>query len=243
MVTNTNTMAFRTGLPASTYTPPAQGPRSRGGARGKYQSPPPGLNSKDRYDNIRIIEQQSGKFVNFKVSPEISESKNALYLEVGDIRSSASIMVFLGSPSRNYSVNAKLVSRTADEAAENFAYMNLLKSWAMPHKGLAQSAAAPVGNRAIGAGDEPPVLHIYGYGEVFRAVQVVMKNINIEYPTDVDYISGNANVKLNANSTLRTDFSMPIIMTIGMTFQEIRSSDEMQEFKIDDYKAGTLEYW
>lgn len=179
--------------------------------------------------NIRIYEQSTGAYVNFKVAPEISESKSVNYIEVSEIRKAGSIMVFIGSPSRNFTINAKLVSRTQEEAAENFKKLNLMKSWAMPDNDYESEG---IGGDRIDS-MAPTVLYIYGYGRNFKGVQVVMKSINHEYPTDVDYIPIAQGSKTK----------MPIIMPVSMTFQEIRSGEELQHFDINAYKLGQLEHW
>lgn len=179
--------------------------------------------------NIRIYEQSTGAYVNFKVAPEISESKSVNYIEVSEIRKAGSIMIFIGSPGRNFTINAKLVSRTQEEAAENFKKLNLMKSWGMPD--------VDYESNGIGGGRidtmAPSILYIYGYGQNFKGIQVVMKSINHEYPTDVDYIPIAQGSKTK----------MPIIMPVSMTFQEIRSGEELQQFDINAYKLGQLEYW
>ena len=179
--------------------------------------------------NIRIYEQSTGAYVNFKVAPEISESKTVNYIEVSEIRKAGSIMIFIGSPGRNFSINAKLVSRTQEEAAENFKKLNLMKSWGMPDNDYESRG---IGGQRIDT-MAPTILYIYGYGQNFKGVQVVMKSINHEYPTDVDYIPIAQGSKTK----------MPIIMPVSMTFQEIRSGEELQQFDINAYKLGQLEYW
>lgn len=180
----------------------------------------------DTISNIRIYEQTTGSYVNFAVTPEVSETKGTLYTEVSEIRKAASILVYIGSPSRTFSINASLVSRTEEEAAENFIKLSLLKSWAMP-----DANNAGVGAGALNVGS-PSVLYLYGYGKVFKRIQMIMKNITVSYPHDTDYIStGDGKTK------------MPIILSVNLSFQEIRSGDELDKFDIEKYKVGLLEDW
>ena len=170
----------------------------------------------------------NGPSVTFAVTPEISEQGSTSYVEVSEIRQAASILVYLGSPSRTFSINAKLVSRSQEEAKKNFGYLHLMKSWRMPVKGSVYHGARGGHLDA----DAPPVLYIYGYGENFKGIQVVMKSINIDWTPDVDYIS-----------TGDGDTKMPIILSVSMSFQEIRSGLELELFTLEDYKAGQLETW
>lgn len=177
---------------------------------------------------VRIYEQTTGSYVNFNVSPEISESKSVNYIEVSELRKAASLMIFLGSPSRNFTINAKLVSRTSEEAERNYRDLQLMKSWAMPD---ADSKSVGVGGGSIDQ-QAPSILYLYGYGNIFKGIQIVMKSINVDYPTDCDYIP------LSGGRT-----KMPIIMNVNMSFQEIRSSEELQQFNMSQYKLGRLAYW
>jgi hypothetical protein len=67
--------------------------------------------------------------VRFTVTPEMSESKSVSYVDVSDVRLPASILIYMGSPSRNYNINAKFLSRSVDEADQTYAYLNLLRGW------------------------------------------------------------------------------------------------------------------
>lgn len=180
------------------------------------------------FSAVRIHEQGTGRYVNFNVTPDVSESKNTNYVEISELRKAASMMIFIGSPSRSFNINAKLVSRTKQEASENFARLQLLKSWAMPDN---TSKSVGITGGAIDQ-SAPPVLYIYGYGKNFKAIQVVMKSINISFDSGVDYISTND-----------TKTKMPIILPVSMSFQEIRSAVDLNNFDIEAYRKGTLDYW
>lgn len=184
------------------------------------------------FSTVRIFEQSTGAYVNFSVSPEISESKSVNYIEISEIRQAASILVFIASPGRNFTVNAKLVSRSEAEAAQNFSRLNLMKSWSMPDKQGGSRVSGSPSSRSIDT-SAPTILYIYGYGQLLKGIQVVMKSINIEYPTDVDYVPVAGDPKTK----------MPIIMPVSMTFQEIRSAEELQQFDLNAYKLGQLEHW
>jgi hypothetical protein len=65
----------------------------------------------------------------FFVTPDISESRSVNYAEISDVRLPASILIWMGSPSRNFSLNAKFIARSKAEADVAFRNVNLLKSW------------------------------------------------------------------------------------------------------------------
>lgn len=159
----------------------------------------------------------------FEVQPELSESKSTNYVEIGEIRSSASLLIFMGSPSRNFSLNAKLVSRTEEEATQNFEYLHRLKGWSMPD---------PKYQTKISGHGVPRTLLLYAYGKNIKGIPTVIKTLNIDYPVDCDYII-----------TQDKDARMPIILNISIQLQETRTPDELTAFNIEQYKTGQLPWW
>lgn len=179
-------------------------------------------------DYIKILEQGSDKkYVIFSVTPNVSESKNTNYIEISDIRQAASILVFISSPGRSFTITAKLVSRSEQEATKNFKYLHLIKSWGMPSKGSAVDTGGSVIDSEV-----PKILYLYGYGKQYKGIPMVMKSLSHDFPDDTDYIS-----------TASKDAKMPIILTLNMTFQEIRSAEDLRKFNIEKYKTGQLPTW
>ena len=70
--------------------------------------------------------------VSFDVTPDINESGTASYFEASEIRAPCSILIYMGSPSRTFQINAKLISRTTAEAYATEQKVNILRSWRMP---------------------------------------------------------------------------------------------------------------
>lgn len=117
-------------------------------------------------------------WVEFEVTPDITESATATYYEEASIRGPASIMMYTGSPSRSFSISAKLVARNVTEAKKVSEQIHRLKSWRMPESyegGFAQKA--------------PAVLLLQGYGKMFKDIPVVMTDLSIEFTSEFDYIS------------------------------------------------------
>ncbi len=174
---------------------------------------------------IKLYEENdTGSEVIFKVQPEISESGSVNYIEISEIRQAASILIYIGSPGRQFNINAKLVSRTEAEADKNYTILHRLKSWRTPNKG---------GTGSNGDSDTPPVLRMMGYGMNFKHIRLVMKSITADFPTDCDYITAPS-----------YGAPMPIIMPIALSFQEVRSADElMDQFDFKSFRAGILGAW
>lgn len=176
---------------------------------------------------ITLREKGDSDRVTFKVRPELSISSSANYVDVSEIRQAASIMIYMGSPSRSLSVNAKLVSRTVREADMNFEILHKLRSWRMPRKDSTGGDTTP---------DSPPGLQLCGYGleDVgnFRAIDCVMVGLNEDFPVDVDYI------------TCSNKAEMPIIMTVSISLKEIHDPASLDKvFNFAQYKSGMLKNW
>lgn len=237
----------------------------------------------------------------FNVTPELNKQRSVSYAEIGDLRLPASILIYMGSPSRRFSLNAKLLARTQADADLAFQYSNLLEAWCVtdtkPYIGSAkgggiitnynsiaatqaklqdnnqqsaQQAAAdqqtrngqtavvpsttnpntppitsPQKSTDISTGDNlfyqtPQVLFLTGYGSQFRNIPVVIRDLSITFPSDVDYIKNSAGAWV------------PIIQDIGIGLQEARNvysrggtgfTGAIDTFDINAFKSGTLNYW
>lgn len=160
--------------------------------------------------------------VEFDLSPEISESKQVIYAEIGDIRQAASILIYGGSPSRKWSFNAKFLSRTAKEANATWLAVQLLRSWANPDTNY---------QYGIDSGT-PHVLRLYGYGRTWQGIPVVLSSVNIDYPTDMDYIP--------------TEYgtNVPVIQSVSFQLTEARTPDDLLvKFDLAKFKLGVLPEW
>lgn len=185
------------------------------------------LNETGSNNSLRIFQEE----VIFDVSPTISESRSADYSDRG-LPGPSGIVVFRVLGNRRYSVSARLVSRNWTEANKNFLNVSRLKSWMIPESSDKKGTFA-----------RPPILRLNGYRSQFSNIPVVLTNLTINYPEDVDYLEG--------------EFAMvPIIQTIDFELLEshkinlIRlSSSEVSEddgesedgeFDLDLFKQGIL---
>lgn len=160
----------------------------------------------------------------FEATPDMSESGRTQLIDIGDIRAAASIVIYMGSPSRAFNLNAKFISRTKNEAAKNNNYINILKAWRMP-----------VIKRGEKWGAEPETLRLFAYGNIIRGIPVMVESLTVEYSSESDYIeTTDAN-----NKTIW----VPIIQNVTIGLKEVRSMDDLGSFDYKDYKTGNLDQW
>lgn len=169
--------------------------------------------------------------VEFNLSPEISESKQVIYAEIGDIRQAASILVYSGSPSRKWSVNAKFLSRTSAEADATWRSIQLIKSWTNPDSNYKYGIDSAT----------PHILKLYGYGRTWQGIPVVLTGLNIDYPTDIDYIPAAAAV---GGQTYEYGTLVPVIQSVSFQLTEARTPDDLLvRFNLEKFKLGVLDEW
>lgn len=195
------------------------------------------------------LRSSDGDSVIFYVTPELTESRSVSYNEISDIRQAGSIVIYMGTASRTYSINAKMVARTGDEADLTYKNTHILKSWCMPKAGapewwdnggsgntLSNDGVTAAIDSSIALGSNNPViLKLYGYGKrQLRGVTVVMESLSIEYPADMTYIKCNS-----------TEAYIPIVQTFNIGLKEVHNTEEIDpdNFSLSEYKAGTLENW
>lgn len=154
----------------------------------------------------------------FYASPEVEESGQTIYISMDDIRSPASLMIWMGSPSRTFSINAKLISRTVAEAADSVRQKNLLQAWRMPLGG------------GIGQSSVPSIISLNGYGGQFQNIPTVVQSVSFSFPTDVDYITVGK-------------FDVPIVWPVSVVLREFHTKNDMEGFDYNAYKSGTLDKW
>ena len=172
-------------------------------------------------------------YVEFDLTPDISESSSAQYADIGDIRGPASILWYQGSPSRIFNISAKFVSRTEDEARRTSQYVHVLKSWRMPED---------TSGGAVGL-SPPTLLYFEGYKGMFKNIPVVMTDLSFEYSSEHDYVASSGG-----------GFVVPILLSATITLKEAHSlegsglggdgnSDGLDGFNILDYRLGKLKGW
>lgn len=162
--------------------------------------------------------------VTFRVSPRVGESRSASYSEVNITHHPGTILKYDKTSSRTWTVSAKMVSRTQEEASINQAHLNLIRSWLMPFYGTGTAQDSPA---LLGA--PPPILELSGYGaKNISPVPCVLESYSTDWPNDVDYIP-----------TLTGD-PFPVIMDISLNLKESYSPREYSGFNLYAYKSGNL---
>lgn len=179
----------------------------------------------------------------FEVSPELVENRSVNYKSLDPIHMPGQIFVYGSTSSRSFNIaNVRLISRTPTEAQKNLEILHLLRFWCMPRFGKQTSLE----DRSLGAlGAPPDVVLLSAYsktpGNTSRAndaaqqmghinrVPVVITQLSIPYPSDVDYIP-----------TSKDKVPMPTIMTLDMSLVETHSAVEYENFSLASFKNGTL---
>jgi len=234
---------------------------------------------------VKLRSITSRDLVVFDVTPEIQESRSVDYKATNLIHTPGAIMTYGFTNSREFSIgNARLVSRTPDEALNNMKKLQILRSWAMPYFG-SQSSTSTSFTLSNGTSEEklgapPEILFLYAYAKELdqnrgntyshtrltniQHVPVVLTQLTIQYPSDVDYIPTSDtsfaidpilpndttlpnNTAFNTkNAGISMDFSggnsepFPTIMSVNMTLVETHSPIEYSKFSLKSYKAGIL---
>lgn len=211
---------------ARVSAPPADG--------GTYTT---GRGNKIRLVSTAVAKSQSGQNntgteqVEFNLSPEISESKQVIYAEIGDIRQAASILIYGGSPSRKWSITAKFLSRTPEEADATWKSIQLMRSWTNPDTNYKYGIDSAT----------PHVLRLYGYGRTWQGIPVVITSLSTDYPTDIDYIPAATTV-----DGVRYEYGtlVPVVQTVSIQLTEARTPDDLlQKFNLEKFKLGVLPEW
>lgn len=172
-------------------------------------------------DDVNTRPASSGIVV-FEVQPNVSEMGTASYTQIDNIRQPGTLMIYAGSPGREFSISAKFVSRSVDEAEKNSRYVQLLRSWRLPDK-----------SGTVADNDMPPApsrLRLSGLSGWFKSVPVRMTSLSIETNEDVDYINCSRG-------------AVPIVWNVQVSLKESRSLAELNEFDIDKFRRGVLPSW
>lgn len=178
----------------------------------------------------RVDAQGNGVFIDgtveFDIAPDMTEERQVSYIPISEIRTPGSLHIYMGTNGRTFTINAKLVSTNDEQALENIRKINALKAMAMPEKGYT----------GVLGDDGPPIpVRLYGYGKRLQGIPCVLTSLSIPYPEDVDYFY---------TSVGGVDTGIPIVNTISISLQEIRSTDELlTTFDIQSFREGTLKGW
>lgn len=168
-----------------------------------------------------ISQAKEQRIVVFDSTPDLSESGSTVLIDIGDIRAAASVVIYMGSPSRTFSITARFISRDSDEADKTYENITNLKAWRMP-------MLAP----GVGFNAEAETLRLFAYEDSLKGIPVMIQSLNIEWPSDIDYVYSD-----------KYGTQIPIIQTASIQLKEVRSFDDLKTFDYAQFRNGSLNTW
>lgn len=186
----------------------------------------------------------------FEVTPELIENRVVNYKTLDPVHMPGQIYVYSTTSSRTFNVaNIRLISRTPKEAQKNLENLHLMRFWTMPRFGRQSTLE----DTQLGQLGQPPdVLLLSAYSNVpstisrpndalqkmghINRVPVVITNLTVNYPSDIDYIPTAGNPAIHDPGGQ----PMPTIMSVDLMLAETHSPLEYENFSLAQYKNGTL---
>lgn len=198
---------------------------------------------------VKLIHPGSNTSVIFDAAPEISESGQITYRTVDPLHSPGGIQVYTNTASRTFTLSGlKLFSRNQVEATYNYDRLMMLKSWRYPMFGKTPAQDALYGQQQLG--QPPAVLEFSAYAQpltngtssngLIHRIPVVITSLNINYPTDCDYIP---TVQIDNDLTVAhipSGIPFPTIMPIEISLIEDHSPSQYSNFSLSDFKRGRM---
>lgn len=205
------------------------------------------------------------EIVRFPIAPVINESRSVSYQKSDIKHLPGDLMSYSNTSARKFDFSdLKLLSRTPIEARRNLLRVNTLRGWTVPYFGSTGLSTLNDSylNQAVNSdnttkqvdelranfrrmlGAPPDILHLYVYssgsddrhlGNIV-GIPVVIDNLTITYPNDVDYIP----CQSMGGGDPYGGTPFPIIMSLGLSVTEIHSPREFEKFKLEDYKSGRM---
>ena len=179
---------------------------------------------------VTISAEPTGDKIVLVVMPTISEDRSATYKSFSPLHHPGEIMKYESTSSRSWRLEAKLISRTSEEASQNVKDLNIIRSWVMPFYGEGTA------NRGVSAflGAPPCILTLTGYGQQnIGPVKTVLENYSTSWPNDIDYIQ-------TLPDAQGVSIPFPVIMTVSLSLKETWSPAEYSGFDILEYRAGNM---
>lgn len=161
----------------------------------------------------------------FEAQPTLKEDRSASYdTQMTPVHHPGDIYKYKGTSARSWGLDAKLISRTTEEASTNVAYLNLIRSWVMPFHGEGTSKSY---NAELGA--PPPIITMSAYGPlIVGPVPCIVESYSINWPNNIDYVTDNKGNMI------------PVIIDVSMSLKESYSPAEYSGFDLKHYRRGEL---
>ena len=167
--------------------------------------------------------------ITFEVLPEIVEAHTIGYDPIAPAQFPGAFQKYKGTDSVTWTLNISLISRTRDEAHENYQRLNVLRGWKQPFFGQTTGNNYP---KMLGA--PPPVLTLRGLRDLIGPVPVVITSLNWTWPKDVDYLP------TNEKGSDGNPIPFPAVMMIAVTMVESYSTKQFNQFDLRAYRAGKM---
>jgi hypothetical protein len=175
---------------------------------------------------VKLTSTISNQVVMFNVTPTITEKRSADYAGVDIIHHPGQIQKWRTTRARDWSMQAKLISRTTGEATKNQEIIQVIRSWVMPYYGYGTGKDTQLKSK-LGAPPDILILEAYGDRNI-GPLPVVLTSYSWEWPQEYDYIP----------TTSGDPF--PVLINISLDLLEAYSPREYSNFSLADYRIGNL---
>lgn len=200
-------------------------------------------------------------------TPEFSESRQVMYKNIDPTHAPGAIYQYASTGSRTFSIQGKFISRSVNEATRTLAYIQYLRTWAMPVFGFIGNNPA-VGEDILGAPPAILLLTAYAIGNprstatqdnVPIGSNALGRNRNMSvqettpYNTTVPSIGNNIYEVPVVITSLDIPFPsdvdyiptenqipVPTIVTVSVGLTETHSPNKYGQFNLQAFKAGNL---
>lgn len=165
----------------------------------------------------------------FEVLPEIVETHAAEYEALAPAQSPGAFQKYKGTSTTQWQMTAMFISRTSEEATRNMYDLQTLRGWMKPFFGKKTGESY---SKKIGA--PPPVLMLSGLRTLIGPVPVVITNLTVTWPRDVDYI---ATLEKGPDGNY---IPFPAVVSVPIQLVESYSVEQFNKFSLADYRVGRL---
>jgi predicted secreted protein len=200
-------------------------------------------------------------------TPEFSESRQVMYKNIDPTHAPGAIYQYANTGSRTFSIQGKFISRSVLEATKNLAYIQYLRTWAMPVFGYIGDSPAK-GEDILGAPPAILLLTAYSLGnptpsatdtKAKIATNVAGSNKNMmnkespAYNMQVPAIGNNIFEVPVVITSLEIPYPsdvdyiptvnqipVPTIVTVTLQLTETHSPNKYGKFNLQAFKAGNL---
>lgn len=179
----------------------------------------------------------------FPSMPVISESGgNAVYSAVqGLIHHPGEILKYEHTQAIQFTISAKFISQTPNEAFKHLRYLNILRGWKKPYFGYGTAMQTDDLAMREKLGAPPPILMFNAYGEkMIDRFQCVMENASWSFPNDCDYIAAWNPDSPYSSFKLEKPIPFPSVINVEITLKEAWTPNQFSKFNIYKYKSGDI---